>query len=736
MRSISVKRSAGLTLLFSGFLAVSAIVRTEARPQSSSSAAQADANSVSINSDDVGGVVTSSKGPEAGVWVIAETTELPTKFRKIVVTDDRGRYLLPELPKANYKVWVRGYGLIDSGAVSATPGQHLSLRAVIAPDAKAAAQYYPANYWFSLLKAPPKSEFPMTVSTADSHAMNGATQQAGATRVIQTQAEWVSAIKCGACHQMGTKITREISPSMGAFDSSVEAWDYRLRVGQVRAGINGVSNLGREHTEALLADWTDRIAAGELPQVPPRPAGAERNLVITTWDIGTPTSFFHDLYTTDKRNPTVNGYGPVIAGDYSLGILAVVDPKRNADESIKVPIRDDPKMLTRQAQTMEHPSPYWGDELIFDESQRTEVKNIDAKGRLWMMTSFRKDDNPDWCKDGSSNTFAKYFPLKSSHRQIAHYDVKTKKFVLVNTCFNTHHGAFAEDKDDTFYVAGNDTALGWVKTRVLDETGDEQAAQGWCPAYYDVNGDGKFEKDVDRLITGGAGYYITYNPVDGSVWYTLPGTPGKLIRMDVGSNPPETCHAEAYEPPYNNPKAPGKLGYLPRGIDVDRNGLVWTGLAGSGQLASFDRTKCKVLTGPESFDPQHCVEGWTLYDVPGPQMKNITDGGSTDFLYGNWVDQFNTLGLGKDVPIATGTNSDSLLALMPDTHKWVVLRVPYPLGFYTRNLAGRIDDPNAGWKGRGLWAGNEVRNTWHQEGGKGMRSEAVHFQMRPDPLAK
>jgi hypothetical protein len=117
-------------------------------------------------------------------------------------------------------------------------------------------------------------------------------------------------------------------------------------------------------------------------------------------------------------------------------------------------------------------------------------------------------------------------------------------------------------------------------------------------------------------------------------------------------------------------------------------------------------------------------------------LKGYTDGGSADFLYGNWVDQFDALGLGKNVSMATGTGSDAMLALMPDTKKWIVMRVPYPLGFNARNLAGRIDDPNAGWKGRGLWVGNEVRNPWHIEGGKGTYPTAAHFQLRPDPLAK
>src|SRR5260370_13661774 len=92
---------------------------------------------------------------------MGETTDLPTKFVKIVVTDDQGRYLLPELPKATYQVWVRGYGLVDSGAVQAAPGKQLNLTAVIAPTAKDAAKYYPAMYWLSLIKVPDKSELPM-----------------------------------------------------------------------------------------------------------------------------------------------------------------------------------------------------------------------------------------------------------------------------------------------------------------------------------------------------------------------------------------------------------------------------------------------------------------------------------------------------------------------------------------------------------------------------------------------
>ena len=121
---------------------------------------QVTSETVRVDDDDLGGVVTSSTGPEAGVWVIAETTDLATQYVKIVVTDDQGRYVLPDLPRANYSVWVRGYGLVDSAKVQTAPGKILNLTAVVAPSAAAAAEYYPAYFWYSMLKVPGTSEFP------------------------------------------------------------------------------------------------------------------------------------------------------------------------------------------------------------------------------------------------------------------------------------------------------------------------------------------------------------------------------------------------------------------------------------------------------------------------------------------------------------------------------------------------------------------------------------------------
>ena len=141
-----------LTLAIAGVIGIFWITST-----AGTGAAQQIGNAVRVDSDDIGGVVTGPRGPEAGVWVIAETTDLPTRFSRTVVTDEQGRYLVPDLPKANYSVWVRGYGLVDSSKVQAAPGRVLNLTALPAPNPRAAAEYYPAAYWYALVQVPAKS---------------------------------------------------------------------------------------------------------------------------------------------------------------------------------------------------------------------------------------------------------------------------------------------------------------------------------------------------------------------------------------------------------------------------------------------------------------------------------------------------------------------------------------------------------------------------------------------------
>ena len=120
---------------------------------------------------------------------------------------------------------------------------------------------------------------------------------------------------------------------------------------------------------------------------------------------------------------------------------------------------------------------------------------------------------------------------------------------------------------------------------------------------------------------------------------------------------------------------------------------------------------------------------------PAQASKASRTYGSADLNYYNWVDEFDTLGMGKNVPVATGNDTDALDVLDTATGKFIVMRVPYPMGFFAKSLDGRIDDPKTGWKGRGLWSTYATRAPWHIEGGKGTTSKAVKFQLRPDPLA-
>jgi hypothetical protein len=690
-------------------------------------------DTVPIDDNDIGGVVSGPRGPEAGVWVIAQTAETQTPFVRIVVTDDRGRYVVPDLPKVNFRVWLRGYGLVDSEKVAAKPGQQVNLKATPAPTPRAAAEIYPAGYWFSLMQIPAKSEFPGTGPTGN-----------GIATGMASQAQWLRSLKsggCTACHQLGTKGTREIPKALGTFDSSVAAWERRLQSGQAGSQmINALNGWGRDRALKMFADWTDRIAAGEVPPAPPRPQGIERNVVITEWDWADPKAYLHDEVSTDRRNPTLNANGLIYGSlELSADYLPVLDPVEHAIRQVKLTLRD-PATPPASQPAMPQPSPYWGSEPIWTSRNNVHNPMFDERGRVWITSAVRPSANPDFCKAGSSHPSAKLFPLDSASRHLAVYDPKTQQITHISTCFGTHHLMFAEDANNTLWTSGGGPVVGWVNTKMFDETKDEVKSQGWTALILDTNGNGKRDAYVepnqpmdpakDKRYAGGL-YSVAPAP-DGSVWGTALGFPGAIVRLSPGSHPPETALAEVFEPPFNDPTV--KIsGFSPRGGDVDRNGVMWVALA-SGHMASFDRRRCKgPLNGPNATG-KHCPEGWTLYPEPLPQFKGVTDSGSVEASYYTWVDQFGTLGLGKNVPINTGNAAEGLLVLKDG--QWVVLRVPYPTGYYTKWLDGRIDDPKSGWKGRGLWSTVSTRAPFHMETGKGTTSKVIKFQLRPDPLAK
>jgi hypothetical protein len=697
-------------------------------------AGQGAAARVAIDNDDIGGVVTGPSGPEAGVWVIAETKSLPTRLIKSVVTDDQGRYLLPDLPKGSYDVWVRGYGLVDSPKVQGEPGKTLNLKAVPAPNAKAAANYYPAQYWLALLQLPPKSDFPGTGPSGN-----------GISPTMKSQGEWIRNVVntdgCTGCHQMGGQATREIPKNLGKFETSAAAWERRIQSGQAGGGMNArFTQVGRQRAAAMWGDWTDRIAGGELPfDKPVRPQGKERNVVVTMWDWADPKAYLHDEIASDKRNPTVNPNGPIYGAlEASADYMPVVDPKTNTASRIELQVRD-PKTPSEAQTPPAQPSPYWGDEAIWTSQSNAHSFAMDKQSRVWIAARIRQNQTAAFCQQGSDHPSAKVFPLTQSGRQMQMYDPKTKQITTIDTCFGTHHLNF--DGNDILWFTGGGPVEGWFNTRIYDETKDEKKAQGWTVFVLDTNGNGKRDEYVepdapidptkDKRINAPF-YGVAPSPIDNSIWGSVLGMPGALVRLTLGSNPPSTALSEIYEVPWNNPKAPAQ-GFAPRGMDVDSNGVVWTVLS-SGHHASFDRRKCKApLNGPNATG-QHCPEGWTLYPFPGPNYKGASDSGSADTAYYDFVDRFDMLGMGKDIPLATGNGSEALLALVDG--KYLTFRVPYPMGFYGKGIDGRIDNPNEGWKGKGIYSTYATRAPFHVEGGKGTTSKLVKWQVRPDPLAK
>jgi streptogramin lyase len=539
-----------------------------------------------------------------------------------------------------------------------------------------------------------------------------------------------------------------------------QAWLRRIQSGQAGpAMMGGLAQLGPKKATELFADWTTRIKNGELPvDAPPRPQGIERNVVITQWAWADEKAYLHDEISTDKRNPKLNANGLIYGSpEESRDYLPVLDPVNNTISQLKVPYRDadtpgQPKPL--------EPSNFWGDEPIWDSHTTVHNPMFDERGRLWYTARIRAAADPAFCKKGSNLASSELTPLERSGRQLGMYDPTTKKTEMIDTCFGTHHLLFARDANDTLWTSsgGGGGVVGWLNTKMWDQTHDAAKSQGWTALVLDTNGNGKrdpYAEGEHKVTTAPSGeslgtsqvvnaigdsthdtrlnaafYGIGIGP-DGMIWGTVLGFPGGIARLNPGLNPPETALAEYYEVPWNDPRAP-VWGFSPRGMDVGTDGIVWVALA-SGHLASFDRSKCKgPLNGPKATGRQ-CPEGWTLYQTPGPKFKNVTLSGSADSHYYVWVDAYNTLGLGNNVPIITGNSSDSLIALL--NGKFVVLRVAYPMGFFAKGMDGRFDDPQAGWKGKGVWTTWGTRTPFHSETGKGTLPKVVHFQIRPNPLA-
>jgi hypothetical protein len=473
-----------------------------------------------------------------------------------------------------------------------------------------------------------------------------------------------------------------------------------------------------------------------------------------------PKHYLHDLLATDKRRPTVNAKGPLYgATELSSNTMPVLDPVHNTKRVVTMPVREPERTPSSAlANPVFASSPYFGREQVWDSQVNAHSPAMDQEGRVYFTAQVRPPTEvPDYCGKSSALRSAQLYPLTTrpegfnqNSRQVTVYDPRTAKFTLIDTCFGTQHLNFAEDEANTLWFSNNtqgkNAVVGWVNTQKFWSSGDAAAAQGWTALVVDTNGNGKRDEGYnepgepvdaakDTRIPLGL-YGISVSPLDGSVWGSSLPHPGYIIRIDPGENPPDTALAEVYKVPLP--------GYGIRGMDVDRNGIVWVPLD-SGHIGSFDRRKCKgPLNGAGAETGDKCPEGWSFYPLPGPPLQGDT--GAAENPYYVWVDQHDILGLGANTPIATGNQSDSLHALVDG--RIVELRVPYPMGFFAKQIDGRIDDPAAGWKGRALWVTSGNRTPVHIEGvdaphpGAPGATEAtrssplvVQFQLRPGPLA-
>jgi streptogramin lyase len=620
----------------------------------------------------------SGKTPEAGVWVIAETASLPTPFRKIVVTNDEGRFVVPQLPKGQYTVWVRGYGLKDSKPVPASFDKSLTLEVSNAANPQDAAKIYPSNYWLSLWQPPAKEELPKNYKSQD---------------------EWIAAMKlgCDLCHQIGIKETRS--------HTTASEYDAAWKLAPV---MDGTANyLGREALAKSLADWGSRIEEGEVPPTPPRPTGIERNLVISQWQWGEWNGYFHDEISTDKRNPTLYPYGKVYGLDIGRDLLWALDPKTNSVESFKVPVR-------QPGYDKEEGFHSWS---VYHRIASPHNPMMDDQGRVWITQVIRAEDEahyPKWANDvkvyeggkpadaseaktGGPDVSQNAEAGGQHHRQLSYFDTKTEKFVTVDTAYGTHHLQF--DKQGRLWTSIDGSGLGMFDPSKFDPNHPETEATAQKLFI-------KLDPTTKKPVSGG-GYGIAVNPADGTVWRAMPAPSGPGNKLNMFD--PKTITFKDFPLP-----APGRG---PRGVDATSDGMVWFA-TGSGHLGRLN---------PKT-------EKFTYWEMPGPKLKGTgAETGSADFAYYLWVDQFDTFGLGKDMVMVTGTNSDSTLAFNPATEKWTIFRVPYPMGFFTRGMDGRIDDPNAGWKGKGIWLNYSIDPSRFIE--KTRIPYINHFQLRPDPLA-
>jgi hypothetical protein len=346
-----------------------------------------------------------------------------------------------------------------------------------------------------------------------------------------------------------------------------------------------------------FGDWTDRIAKGELPKQSRAAAGRRaqhRRHAPGTGD--NDKQYLHDLIASDRRNPTVNAYGPLYGSpEHSDRHMPILDPKTNTATNfkcrcaIRMPLALGPGQ--RRARSSLQPSAYWG-ERTSGTARPTTTTRCSTEGPRLARGDGARPDNPAFCKKGSTIRRRRSFPLERAPPG-AMYDPKTMKYTFVDTCFGTHHLQFGYDANDTLWTSGGGGGVGWLNTKMFDETGDAAKVAGLDAARARHQRQRQARRvhepgqPVDPTKDKRIGRGLLRRDAEPGRRLDLGhvrGNPGAVVRIDPGENPPANALAEIYNVPLP--------GFGPRGGDIDKQGVVWVSLA-SGHMGSFDRRKCK-----------------------------------------------------------------------------------------------------------------------------------------------
>ena len=461
---------------------------------------------------------------------------------------------------------------------------------------------------------------------------------------LKSQGQWLDIVKtdgCYSCHQLGNKATRTIPKALGQFENSTEAWEARIQSGQ--ASENMVSNIGRLDTQRalkLFADWTDRIAAGELPaEQPSRPQGVERNVVVTHVGLGRRQDLSARRDRHRQARPDRQRQWPDLRRD-----------RRRARRTCRCSTRSRTRRRRSTSRCATRTRRVSDRHAGCRARRRTGATSGSGTARPACTTrcSTRRGASGSprasaaetiRLSAGRARTIRRPSCSRSRRatRQLAMYDPKTQKVhadrhllhdasPAIRVRCQQHAVDQRRRRRRTRWSAGSTRRSFW-------RPATPPQSQGWTALVLDTNGNGKRDDYVEpnQPVDPGEGQAHRRRPLrhlghptDGTIWGTLVRLSRRVVHLIPGANPPATALAEYYEVPSTSRRR--RCTAIRRAAWIStRKGVVWMPLA-SGHLASFDRRKCEGSAERAECDRQALPGRLDPVPVPRPAIRRAMTG--------------------------------------------------------------------------------------------------------------